>query len=495
MRDTLAKIARVVSDAAQFVTNYSETKSFWKQLGRNILSESLSVVDGYVETLDDLMQQYRDCAVRDIQINMYQVLEDVNLEGMVYAAGAGLDTTKRCLDGTRTEILQQIVSWATDLDVNAPRILWLRGQAGRGKSTIAHTVASWIKDVGGLGSCFCFARDRQAERREQKIFTTIARGLADRDPAFRRALADAISRDYDLKTTSDVVQQWQQLILGPLSKVDGMIVGNVVVVIDALDESGPEASRRHILSLLTSTEASHLPTNFRILLTSRPLPDIERALGACPHVRPTSLDDISGELTERDIRLYVSTQLGHLREMGAIEVQTIVQKSDGLFEWARLACEFIKPNKPGRTVRERYDEVAFLCSGGGGTLLDVMYRTILEDTIPDDNTTLARFRSVMRQIMGTFEPLRMDAANKMRTYFPRKEDHFDVTIILGFMSPVLGGIADRTSVVRPLHASFYDFLTDPARSGIYCVGASDMHSLAFASLQILCNDLRFNICE
>ncbi|KIN99576.1 hypothetical protein M404DRAFT_1004516 [Pisolithus tinctorius Marx 270] len=494
MRDTLAKIARVVSDAAQFVANYTETKSFWKRLGKHIVSETQSTIDDYTKTLDDLMQQYRDCAVRDVRINMHRMLEDVNLEGMAYAAGAGLDTTKKCLDGTRTEILQEITRWATDLDVNAPRILWLHGQAGRGKSAIAHTVASWIKDVGGLGSCFCFARDRQAEHREQKIFATVARGLADRDPAFRRALADAVSRDYDLKTTSDVTQQWQQLVLGPLSKVHGLIVGNVVVVIDALDESGPEISRRHILSVLTSTEAAHLPANFRILLTSRPLPDIERALGACQHVKATSLDNVSAELTKRDIRLYVSKQLGDLREIGDTEVRTIVQKSDCLFEWARLACEFVKPNRPGRTVMERFDEVAFLRSGGGGALLDAMYKTILDDTIPNDDTTLARFRSVMGQIMSTFEPLHMDALNKMRTQFPHEEDRFDVIVILEFMSPLLGGIADRTCLVRPLHASFHDFLSDPARSGIYFIGASDMYSLSFASLQSLCGGLRFNIC-
>ncbi|KIK24687.1 hypothetical protein PISMIDRAFT_60071, partial [Pisolithus microcarpus 441] len=125
----------------------------------------------------------------------------------------------KCLDGTRTEILRDIMNWINDPDLAAPRILWLHGQAGRGKSAIAHTIASWVKDVGGLGSCFCFARDRQSEHREEKILTTIARDLAGRDQSFRRALADVLSKDHTLKTTPDVMQQWQQLILEPLSKV------------------------------------------------------------------------------------------------------------------------------------------------------------------------------------------------------------------------------------------------------------------------------------
>ena len=81
---------------------------------------------------------------------------------MAYAEGAGLDTTKQCLDGTRVEILKEIVDWINNPDVNVPRIFWLHGQAGRGKSTIAHTVALQYMIAGGLCSCFCFARDQQA---------------------------------------------------------------------------------------------------------------------------------------------------------------------------------------------------------------------------------------------------------------------------------------------------------------------------------------------
>ncbi|KAI5991215.1 hypothetical protein EDD15DRAFT_2369143 [Pisolithus albus] len=142
MKEMLARIGQVVSDSAQFIRNYSETKSFWKRMGKNILSETQTIVDCYLKTLDDLMQQYRDHAIRDIHVNMYRVLEDLNLEGMACAGGAGLNRTKRCLDGTRTQVMADIVSWIHNTDDNAPRILWLHGQAGKGKSAIAHTTIS-----------------------------------------------------------------------------------------------------------------------------------------------------------------------------------------------------------------------------------------------------------------------------------------------------------------------------------------------------------------
>ncbi|KAI6158930.1 hypothetical protein EDD17DRAFT_1899110, partial [Pisolithus thermaeus] len=472
MKETLGKISQEIKGAAEFIIKYTKKKNFVVRIADSFVRDPQTIASAHVKNLSDLMQQYRDRTVRDVQVNMYRVLENLNLEGMAYAGDAGLNTTKKCLDGTRSEILNEITNWATDCDDKASRILWLHGQAGRGKSAIAHTIASWAKDLGVLGSCFCFARDRQAERREGKILTTIARDIADRNPAFRRALSNIVSNDNSLKTTSDVLQQWKRFILDPLSEINGEMVGNVVVVIDALDESGPPSSREHILGLLTSPEAERLP--FRILLMSRALPDIKDYLGAASHVKATSLDDVS------------------LEHRGT-EIQNIVKKSNGLFEWARLACAFVKPDEAGQTPKERYEELMALESEEGRTLLDTTYFAILKGGIPQWGKRLERYRSVMHQIMMTLEPLPMTALDRMRKKFPKEEDRYDISLILDFMSPVLGGITD-CSPVRPLHASFYDFLMDESRSGVYCVATSDTKGLAFAALQTLCDELRFNIC-
>ncbi|KIK15540.1 hypothetical protein PISMIDRAFT_320776, partial [Pisolithus microcarpus 441] len=494
MKETLRKISQEMSATALFVVKYCRKQNFLVRIGDRLVSDPQTVARGHIKNLGDLMQQYRDRTMRDIQINMYHVLEDLNLEGMAYAAGAGLNMTKKCLDGTRTEILKDITHWITTRDENAPRILWLHGQAGRGKSAIAHTIGSLIQDMGAPGACFCFAHDRQSERREEKILTTIARDLADRSPAFRRALSNIVSNNLALKTTCDVVQQWNRFILQPLSKISGEIVGNVVVIIDALDESGPDTSRTHILRLLTSADAAGLPTNFRILLTSRPLPDIVRAMAAVPHVKAASLDNTPWELVERDIKVFLSKGLEGLPGIGVEEVQNIVNKSDGLFEWARVACEFIRPSKAGATPKENYDDLMALEDEEGRTLLDTTYFTILKTGIPRTGTRFKRYRSVMRQVVMTLEPLTMAALNCIRKNFPNERDHYDINLILEFMSAVLGGVVDRSSPVRPLHASFYDFLMDPLRSGDYSIDISDAKDLAIATLRILRDNLQFNIC-
>ncbi|KAG6326146.1 hypothetical protein ID866_12943 [Astraeus odoratus] len=195
-----------------------------------------------------------------------------------------------------------------------------------------------------------------------------------------------------------------------------------------------------------------------------------------------SLDDIP---TEDDIRLYVRAELANRKGMGETEVEQLARKSDGLFEWARLACQFIKTSSPGRTVRERFDEVMRQGSEKG-KLLDAMYHGILDSSFGQDQLVLTRFYSVMQQVLSTFEPLPMHALNAMRAMFLDQAEHYEVEVILGFMGPLLGGVTDASKPIRPLHASFYDFLTDASRSRNYFIGGQTMDvNLASASLCIL----------
>ncbi|KAG2097995.1 uncharacterized protein F5147DRAFT_816272 [Suillus discolor] len=182
----------------------------------------------------------RMCFIQDyLRTNFSKIVE---FSVMAYAETAGLDIMKQCLPGTRTDILSDIMGWTNNSRDDIPRVIWLSGPAGTGKSAIAHTIASPFIGAGGLGSCYCF--DRNTDDRHKKVFSTIARDLADRHPEMRRALADAVQNANALKTTADVVQQWQKLLIEPLGKLSESPVGPVMIIIDALDESGKAAETR-----------------------------------------------------------------------------------------------------------------------------------------------------------------------------------------------------------------------------------------------------------
>jgi hypothetical protein len=437
--------------------------------------------------------------------------DEVNLSGMTYALGAGLDTRKQCLQGTRTEILSQITDWVNSTEDDVPRVFWLSGPAGKGKSAIAHTIATWFHDVGGLGSCYCFDRHREADRRHEKVFSTIARDLADRDPGMKRALADAVQAESALKNTVDIVQQWQKLLMEPIGKLSASNVGPVVVVIDGLDESGGVETHRHLLRILSGKLAipriGDLPHNFKIIVTSCPLPDIEAELAGVQHIRRMSMDDIPPAVAEHDIHTYISKELEEL-DFQDREFAVLAEKADGLFEWARLACGYIKEPLAGLSPVDCFDAVVSRDPAERSMLLYDMYRLILTDILQKDTSTkvqhsqklyskaIARFHSVMGQILGTVKPLPLASLNAMRCHFPMQEDHYDVGLTVKRMGSLLSGTTNPDSPIRPLHASFCDFLTDQLWSGEFYVDMSMVQrDLAFASLRVMERDLRFNICD
>ena len=418
-----------------------------------------------------------------------------------------MDTRKTCLEGTRNGILNEITAWISNTEDNT-RVFWLHGNAGTGKSSIAHTIAYRFKKLGRLGSCYCFNRNEMAEQRDKNIFTTIARDLADRDKQMRRELVAAIHPDTSLKNTTDILQQWKELIMKPALKLSEAMVGPIVIVIDALDESGGADSRQHILRILAGkmddeSRISKLPPNFRILLTSRPLPDIYDALNGVIHVRRKSMDSIPSALTQCDILHYVSCELSGLKGIQSKEVSaSLACASDGLFEWARLACAYIKGDDAGTTAMERFELVITHNKDDYVPLLDSMYKLTLETIFPPDqdmrrnrSIRLDRFRSVMAQILGTAEPLPLASLNTMRHQFVHLRKT-DINTILRPMGALLSGTTDPAATIRPLHASFPEFLMDENRSGEFFIDVSHIHNdLAFASLGVMKDGLQFNICR
>ncbi|KAH7905203.1 hypothetical protein BJ138DRAFT_1165211, partial [Hygrophoropsis aurantiaca] len=146
MRTIVARIAQVTMECAEFIRSFAETKGFWTRLGKNVLSETNDKIQGYSDTLEGLMQQFRDQVTRDTAAFIHRADEFMDLNGIICASGAGLITGKRCLPNTRTEILAEISNWINSSGDDVPRVLWLSGPAGKGKSAIAHTVAGWFEN-------------------------------------------------------------------------------------------------------------------------------------------------------------------------------------------------------------------------------------------------------------------------------------------------------------------------------------------------------------
>ena len=250
------------------------------------------------------------------------------------------------------------------------------------------------------------------------------------------------------------MEDWQKLIMEPLSRLEDSFKENVMVVMDALDESGAEHLRKAILHVL-ATYSAKLSANLQILLASWLLLDIGEVLNTNPSILVRSLDEIDNKFTMHNIHLYISTQL---RGIGGTfseqDFQQLTAKSNGIFEWACLACDFVSPWN-GIIPNKAFNELMSHTPGNGRTLLDEMYTVFLKDLIRGSEAHHMAFCSVMQQIgvLWLVQPLvPISVLNFLCDKFPWRANCYPVSFVLNCMASLLAGATNKSIPVHPLHA-------------------------------------------
>lgn len=258
----LHKISVKSQECAVFIEE-EYIKPFPVRLAKNIFkgSEVDDKIDQFKSVFSNLHTKWHDEEARyDKAMQMIDKLPRV--------PHAGHTSQQACLENTRLAVLKEIDGWIDSPE--SPRVLFVLGVAGSGKSTIAHTVAEAREDRLQLGSFLAFDRN-DAARTPQRMLGTIAYNLAHWDEGYRDKLVRILKNDAKLADSPEVRKLWNRLIVGPAASISSP--APVLVVIDALDEC-PESSDdslRRLLECLT-LPAAELPPGLRVLVTSRPLP-------------------------------------------------------------------------------------------------------------------------------------------------------------------------------------------------------------------------------
>jgi hypothetical protein len=293
--------------------------------------------------------------------------------------------------------------------------------------------------------------------------------------------------------------QLKNFILEPAKRLE--TVGPIFFVIDAVDESGDRTARTSLLKALLAN-LTKLPSNFRILVTSRPDNDIEQQLGSNSLVLRKSMEKV--EWTGRDIRRYIDRELSIPRFNDKWPngkwLDGLVELAEGLFQWAYTACRFIEGDgKAGHDPVKRLADLLSENSGKSHPLnkLDKLYMAILRQTLPTDNPDYAKmFKSVMACVLTARQPLSMDV---LKRFILQDDDNaftHPVDLVLPPLGALLSGVAETSSPVLPLHSSFRDFLLNDKRSAECYVDISTEHDhLSVACLNVMQECLRFNICD
>lgn len=295
-----------------------------------------------------------------------------------------------------------------------------------------------------------------------------------------------------IRRSTDMETQFNELIVKPSLKISA--IGPVVIVIDALDESGGREERRPLLDILFS-QLSALPINYRVILTTRPESDI---VLRCQHstVFCKWMGDVAANQTLMDIQSYVSFRLepiaGILDKITTDWREVLAEHAEGLFQWAETACRYIDPTIQYVPLIE--DNWNTCISNSSSSLYELYHRIISQQREFKSTQFMNDFKIIIGAIMTAREPLTMDVLEKIF-----EGAVHDVRMTLYPFNSLLLGVHDPSTPLRPLHTSLLDFFhaqyLESKEKNQYYVNTSDQSIFTLGCVKVMNRLLCFNICN
>lgn len=402
-------------------------------------------------------------------------------------------------------LLRKIYDWIDNTDPKQPRIFWLNGLAGTGKSTVAQSVAEYCHKRKLLGASFFFSRDETDCSNSLLVFSTIAYQLATFNPRFKSLIARALDTDPDAGH-ANFQTQLQTLIVKPLRQLDGSIP-TVVVVMDALDECSQEKDVSDILKLL-ATELRTLVFQLKFFITSRPEHQIRSAFDSQllrSISRPFILHDIEHTIVQQDIEVYLryrlseigASMLGRSEWPTTEQLRTLVTCAAGLFIFASTAVRFVEDDNyddPEGQLDVLLEKQGSVDSSSPFDGLDELYSQVLHKALPETAGAVRRerFQTIVGTIVLLLNPLPLSAIER----FLRLESG-SVRIALMRLYSIMTVPNTDNDVARVVHPSFPDYLTDSRRAGsLYYINPQEHHGrLAILSFKSMISLLKRDICD
>lgn len=414
-----------------------------------------------------------------------------------------------CLPGTRTEVIAQIRHWSTEQ--NGQSIFWLNGMAGTGKSTISRTVAQLSSNNDVFGASFFFKRGEGNRGRAAFLFTTIAAQLVRRLPCLAPHIREVLVIEPFIheKPLND---QFQKLILDPLSKNPRCWGPNLLIVIDALDECGSEDDMRALIGVLSKAQNTITP-RVKFFLTSRPeLPirlGFENIGGKYDNLLlaavPATTIALDIELFMRDklqtIKTDYNLSVSEHRKIaadwpGKDSLQKLIATAIPLFIAAATICRFLSDRRLGSPHHQLYRLLEYQTikiSGMDMTYLPVLDRLTAGLSPRKRQEVLQRFRYLIGSIITLARPLSIRSLSHLLGISTDAiEDQLDL------LHSVLSVPTDLDTPVRLLHLSFRDFLVDTKEThskSDFWVDEQASHSTLFTKcLELLSRNLKEDVC-
>ena len=404
------------------------------------------------------------------------------------------------MKGTREHILAELLSWVHD-DM-APKVYWLSGMAGTGKSSIAHSLCEILDERGILGASYFCSRSESVLRDPSRIIPTITSMLARSSSPILSEIYQVLEKDPDASSLNSLPTQFDRLLTGPISRVIPKGTKTYkVVVIDAIDECSHHTKVESLIKTICDG-VSNFPLKF--FVSSRPEEWVETSFHPYVHVarllKTFPLHDIAEEDVQGDIEKFLRTSLSNIAQRfqhgsdwpSEEELKFLLDRSGGLFIYAATIIRYMRASR-GK-YRQRME--AMIRPGSSSPLqtglVDSFYNLIMNEAFQnlEDEEILTR-RGILGTVVFLQTPLSVTGIASLLV----TPEH-DVKGDLSPFSSVIRVSSSTNGQVSIFHTSFHDFILDPKRSNAHHADGSRAHQiLADKCLECLNRCLRRNICN
>ncbi|KAJ6532243.1 hypothetical protein DFH09DRAFT_1044209 [Mycena vulgaris] len=388
----------------------------------------------------------------------------------------------RCHPETQKEMLDSLYQWAI-AGTSRRSIRWLHGPAGAGKSAIMQSLCHRLQQAGRLGGSFFFKRAHLTRGSASALFTTLAYQLALSNRRLK-PLISGVVEDNPSVMARHMDIQLHKLIVEPCQLLNGSAVP--ILVIDGLDECEGSNVQQEILCLLGDIATHYHPLPLRLLIASRPEPQIREKLESFKGL----YDSVKLDQSFMEVENYLRNELDRIRRehhetMASVPspwppmhvIQKLVDTSSGYFIYAATVIKFIDDRdfRPTERLAAVVQKLPTECGTSPFHALDELYLQILRDA-PFQSRVIAILCVIVH---GSI--LRLSRVNfeKLLGMEPG-----DLALALRHLHSLVLVPPNRGKISLH-HKSFRDFLLDPNRSGKFHLGLERRKDLARSILRAL----------
>ncbi|KAK1753395.1 hypothetical protein QBC47DRAFT_268160, partial [Echria macrotheca] len=229
---------------------------------------------------------------------------------------------------------------------------WVTGKPGSGKSTLIKYIAensstteklnAWAQDHDLFVAQHYFSyRASELQRSEIGMLRSLLHQILQDQPDF---IKQGFSERYRVlcSTAGGVSGEFgtEELRTCLRRVIDSRISAFFLFIIDGLDESNTK--RKGLPKLVEYINSLGTHRNVKVLISSRPWPEIEESLEGCPRLKVH-------ELTRDDIRYFTESKINNHHRSRTLQLQDptainqlvteIVDSSSGVFLWVALVVQ------------------------------------------------------------------------------------------------------------------------------------------------------------